>query len=41
MAMNSRQAALTETLVDDLKNGALTEEGLRAGIARLDPGARL
>ena len=33
MAMNSRQAALTETLVDDLKNGALTEEGLRAGIA--------
>ena len=33
MAMNSRQAELTETLVADLKNGALTEEGLRAGIA--------
>ena len=31
--MNSRQAELTETLVDDLKNGALTEKGLRAGIA--------
>ncbi len=31
--MNGKQAELTETLVADLKNGALTEEGLRAGIA--------
>lgn len=33
MAMNSKQAELTETLVADLKDGALTEEGLRTGIA--------
>ena len=30
---NSRQADLTETLVAELKEGALTEEGLREGIA--------
>ena len=31
--MNGKQAELTETLVADLKKGALTAKGLRAGIA--------
>ena len=35
MTMDARQTKLTETLVDKLRSGALTEESLRDGIAAI------